>query len=134
MKKATRFIAPLMAITLLATLLAGCVQQQAVDQPEPETKTLVKVAALKGPTGIGMVKLMEDSKANITANDYEFELLGAPDDIVSKLTSGSVDVAAVPTNLAAVLHSKTNGNIQLIAIHSRGPLCLGKREQHPVHC
>lgn len=122
MKKATRFIAPLMAIILLATLLAGCVQQQAVDQPEPETKTLVKVAALKGPTGIGMVKLMEDSKAGITANDYEFELLGAPDDIVSKLTSGSVDVAAVPTNLAAVLHSKTNGNIQLIAINTLGVL------------
>ncbi len=90
MKKATRFIAPLMAITLLATLLAGCVQQQAVDQPEPKIKALVKVAALKGPTGIGMVKLMEDSKAGITANDYEFELVRSPDDIVSKLTRAAL--------------------------------------------
>ncbi len=122
MKQVTRFIAPLLAIILLATSLAGCVQQQGAGQAELDTKALVKVAALRGPTGIGVVKLMEDSKAGTTANDYEFELLGAPDDIVGKITSGSADVAAVPTNLAAVLHSKTNGNIQLIAINTLGVL------------
>lgn len=122
MKRATGFMARLLVVILLVTLLAGCAGQQAADQPEPASKALIKVAALKGPTGIGMVKLIEDSKAGTTANDYEFELVGAPDEIVAKLTSGSVDVAAVPTNLAAVLHNKTNGNIQLIAINTLGVL------------
>lgn len=122
MKRATGFMARLLVIIMLVTLLAGCAGQKPDDQPEPASKELVKVAALKGPTGIGMVKLMEDSKAGTTANDYDFELLGAPDEIVAKLTSGSVDVAAVPTNLAAVLHSKTNGNIKLIAINTLGVL------------
>ena len=122
MKQVTGVMARLLIIILLVTLLAGCGGPKAAEQPEPAGKALIKVAALKGPTGIGMVKLMEDSKAGTTANDYEFELLGAPDEIVAKLTSGSVDVAAVPTNLAAVLHSKTNGNIQLIAINTLGVL------------
>ncbi len=96
MKQVTGVMARLLIIILLVTLLVGCGGPKAAEQPEPAGKALIKVAALKGPTGIGMVKLMEDSKAGTTANDYEFELLGAPDEIVAKLTSGSVDVAAVP--------------------------------------
>lgn len=77
----------------------------------------VNVYALKGPTGIGMVGVMEDH-----ADEYEFTLAGAPDEIVAAIASGSADIAACPTNLAAVLAKKTNGNVQLLALNTLGVL------------
>ena len=35
-----------------------------------KTETTVRVAALKGPTAMGMVKLMEEAEAGETANKY----------------------------------------------------------------
>ncbi len=99
-----------MSLTLAAALsvamLGGCGAKE---------KAQVNVAALNGPTGIGMVKLMEDNDAGAARNAYTVTLAGAPDDIVGKLTSGEVDIAAVPTNLAATLYQKTKGNIQVLA-------------------
>ena len=77
----------------------------------------VNVYALKGPTGIGMVGVMEDH-----AEEYAFTLAGAPDEIVAAIASGSADIAACPTNLAAVLYKKTSGNVQLLALNTLGVL------------
>ncbi|MGH4052645.1 MAG: hypothetical protein ACREVX_15155 [Clostridium sp.] len=46
------------------------------------------VVALKGPTGMGMVKLMEDNELGKTTNDYTFNLSGAPDEVVGMITTG----------------------------------------------
>lgn len=80
-----------------------------------EEKT--NVFALKGPTGLGMLGVMEDH-----SEDYAFTLVGAPDEIVAAMASGSADIAACPTNLAAVLSKKTNGSVQLLALNTLGVL------------
>ncbi|MBQ4264819.1 MAG: ABC transporter substrate-binding protein [Clostridia bacterium] len=77
----------------------------------------VNVFALKGPTGIGMVGVMENHP-----DDYSFTLAGAADEIVAAIASGSADIAACPTNLAATLYKKTNGNVQLMALNTLGVL------------
>ena len=77
----------------------------------------VNVFALKGPTGIGMVGVMENH-----AETYSFNLVGAPDEIVAAIASGSADIAACPTNLAATLFNKTKGNVQLAALNTLGVL------------
>jgi len=77
----------------------------------------VNVFALKGPTGIGMVGVMENH-----AETYAFNLVGAPDEIVAAIASGSADIAACPTNLAATLFNKTKGNVQLAALNTLGVL------------
>lgn len=84
----------------------------------------VNVYALKGPTGIGMVGVMEDH-----AEEYEFTLAGAPDEIVAAIASGSADIAACPTNLAAVLAKKTSGNVQLLALNTLGVLHVVSSDQ-----
>ena len=66
--------------------------------------TEVKVAALKGPTAMGMVKLMDDSDNGDTgANQYTFTIAAAPDEVTPQIVQGNVDIAAVPANLASVL-------------------------------
>ncbi|MBN2897430.1 MAG: ABC transporter substrate-binding protein [Clostridia bacterium] len=88
----------------------------------PVEKEVVRVAALKGPTGMGMSYLMEEDSLETTAVDYEFEIVGAPDQLVGQIAKGEVDIAAVPTNLAAVLDVKTEGKIQLLGINTLGVL------------
>ncbi|MBK5242290.1 MqnA/MqnD/SBP family protein [Clostridium sp.] len=82
------------------------------------------IVALKGPTGMGMVKLMEDDELGKTKNDYTFSLSGAPDEVVGMITTGQVDIAAVPTNLAATLYKKTEGKIKIIANNTLGVLYI----------
>lgn len=77
----------------------------------------VNVYALKGPTGIGLVKVMNDNDGT-----YDFSLVGAPDEVVAAIVSGEADIAAVPTNLAATLYNKTKGGVQLIALNTLGVL------------
>lgn len=98
-----------MALLLLAALLVAVSCIGAADEP-------VRVYALKGPTGIGMVELMDDTDA------YAFTLVGAGDEIVAAVASGSADIAACPTNLAATLNVKTNGGVQLLALNTLGVL------------
>ena len=88
---------------------------------EKTGKTL-RVAALKGPTAMGMVKLMDDAAKGETANDYEFTLAGSPDEIVGSIVQGEFDIAAVPTNLAATLYNKTQGKVRLMALNTLGVL------------
>ncbi|MCI7760194.1 MAG: ABC transporter substrate-binding protein, partial [[Eubacterium] saphenum] len=85
----------------------------------PET---IKVAALKGPTAMGMVELMdEDEKNNLP---YEFTIAAAADEISPLIAQGKVDIACVPANLGAVLYKKTEGKVQALAVNTLGVLYL----------
>ncbi|MPM43729.1 hypothetical protein SDC9_90406 [bioreactor metagenome] len=101
-------------------------QTQATATPEAQVpfadKPLVKVAGLKGPTGMGMVELMQANEDEESDNRYEFTIASAPEEIVGLITTGGADIAAVPTNLAATLYKKTNGGVQLAAINTLGIL------------
>lgn len=119
MKHKRMVIAVLMALALLVT--AGCTSTTPAPTQSAQ-KVTINVATLKGPTGIGMVKLWDDDKNGITQNDYNFTFAGAPDEVVSMLTSGDADIAAVPINLAGSLYNKTNGNIQMMGLITRGVL------------
>lgn len=85
-------------------------------------KTKIEIAGLKGPTGFGMVKLMADAEAGTAANDYNFTIAGAPDEVTAKVIKGELDIAALPTNAAAVLYNKTKGNVQILALNTLGIL------------
>jgi NitT/TauT family transport system substrate-binding protein len=64
-----------------------------------------------------MAKLITDADEK-----YSFELTSMPDDVTSALLSKTVDIAAVPVNLASVLYNKTNGGVKVIALNTLGVL------------
>jgi len=123
-------IASLICVAALAlsTVLAGCGNstnnaQSSSQQAAKETE--IKVAALKGPTAMGMVKLMDQSEKNETkTNKYKFTISAAPDELTPSIVQGNVDIAAVPANLAAVLSKKTEGKVQVLAINTLGVLYI----------
>ena len=93
-----------------------------IEEPEevPQVSSEpVKVAALAGPTGMGLAYMMQDMQ-----DRYSVELFTAPDQVTAKVINGEVDIAAVPINLASVLYKKTEGKVNIIAINTLGVLYL----------
>lgn len=87
----------------------------------PEVET-VRLAGLKGPTTMGLVKLLADNDAGTSANKYEFTMAGNADEIAPKLMKGDLDIAAIPANLASVLYNNSNGNVVVLAVNNLGVL------------
>ena len=130
--------------------LAACGQKAAEEEPAeqpaqteepaaPETPDFTpaefKIAALKGPTAMGLVELMSlsdtanemvEGKEDVvsTGNTYDFTLAGSADEVTPALIKGDLDMACVPANLAAVLYGKTNGTVEVLAINTLGVLYI----------
>ena len=90
----------------------------------PAAPVEVRLAALTGPTAMGMAKILADADAGTAANDYEIALYGAADELTPQLLQGGVDIAAVPLNLASVLYNKTSGGVKLCAVGVLGVLYI----------
>ena len=85
--------------------------------PEPMA---IRVAGMKGPTSMGMVKLMEDDEKGESFHDYAFTIATSADEITPKLKQGEYDIAAVPANLASILYNNMEGQVKLLAINTLG--------------
>ena len=131
-----KIISLITAFMLTAALLAGCgstgngTADQTDKQENSGTQTQaepvdVNVMALKGPTAMGMVKLMDDADSgNVDTENYSFEIAASADEVTPKLIQGETDIAAVPANLASVLYNKTEGQIQVLAVNTLGVLYI----------
>ncbi len=134
MKKLT---ALLLALTLIFSLM-GCDsqkepskddttgQESTIENKETNVpETTIRVGALKGPTAMGMVSLMDENEREATAPlSYEFTVAGAVDEISTAFVKGDLDVAAIPANLASVLYNNTEGKVQVLTINTLGVLYL----------
>ena len=119
-------------LTIIALLPAMLFAAGAKENPVDVISSLsqpteINVGALKGPTAMGMVSLMNEAENGaVNGNEYAFSLEGSPDAIVPRLVKGELDIAAVPANLAAVLNMKTKGNIEVLAINTLGVLYIAE--------
>lgn len=82
----------------------------------------VKIAALKGPTAMGMTKLMADDEADDMG--YEFTIAAAVDEISPMVVQGTADIVCVPANLGSVLYNKTEGGVEVLAVNTLGVLYI----------
>ncbi len=118
MKTLKKIISMAIAAIISCTALVSC--SGGSDNAKLERD--IKVYALKGPTGMGMAKLMSDSDAGTTTNKYDFTIASAPDEVTAEIIKGNYDIAALPTNLASVLYNKTEGKIRVAAVNTLGVL------------
>lgn len=126
MKK--KITAILLAAAMMVTAFAGCGKAEKETENPKETREEVvektekapidvDIMALKGPTAMGLVEMMENS-------DYNFSIVASVDEVSPKLLQGETDIAAIPANLASVLYNKTEGEIQVLAINTLGVLYI----------
>ena len=97
---------------------------EAVPTDIPKEKVDVNIAAMKGPTALGMLKMMEDAENGATANNYKFTIAGAADEITASIIKGDIPIAAVPCNLASVLYNKSKGGVTMLGINTLGVLYI----------
>lgn len=109
------------SVSEAASSAAATEEPTAVPEAEAPVTTF-RIAGLKGPTTMGMVKLMSDAEAGETHQDYQVTMYGAADEVVPLLVKGDIDLAAIPANLAANLYNQTEGKVQVAAINTLGVL------------
>ena len=107
----------LISLTLALALVLGVMTFAAADETAP-----VRIASMKGPTSMGLVKLMNANENGEAAQTYEFTLSGTANEIVPLLTRGELDIAMVPCNLASVLYNNTKGQVKVMAVNTLGVL------------
>lgn len=114
-------------LALVLTVLALCAGLFAQPASEAVTSdaTPVRVAALKGPTAMGLVQLMDESGAGtVDGNDYSFSIVASPTEMTPMIVRGEVDIAALPANLASVLYNNTEGGVKVLAVNTLGVLYI----------
>jgi NitT/TauT family transport system substrate-binding protein len=114
---------------LLLVLLTGCTQDVVENPEEMPEPIAVSVAGLKGPTSMGMIQLIDGTLPNLKGYDSSYMSYGAPDELIGKILTKEVQIAAVPTNMASLLYNKTEGAVQLLAVNTLGVIhVVGKND------
>ena len=124
-----KLLALLLSLCLVAALCAGCGSTPTPAEDDsttttPEEPVTVRLGGLKGPTSMGMVKLLSDNDAGKTTNHYEFSMAGSADELTPKMLQGELDILAVPVNLGSVLYNNSDGAVQLLAVNTLGVIYL----------
>lgn len=109
-----KIMAAILCVALLLGVLGACGKQNSPDS--------VSVATIKGPSSLATLQIMDNSKNGKAKGNYDFTMVQRLGEAATKLTNGEVDIAALPTNVAATLNAKTGGNVQIIAIDILGVL------------
>lgn len=112
-------------------VVGGTVETEPAEEPAPERKSdpagetvpagkynPLRVGALKGPTAMGMIRMISDDGVN------SYTLAGSADELTPALIKGDLDAACVPANLAAVLYNRTEGGIVTLAVNTLGVLYI----------
>ena len=123
---------------VMALSLFGCSGNQAQDEAQQQDETsqveagyeeglTTRVAALKGPTAMGLVCLMDENEGEDA--HYSFDLYTSGDEIVPLIAKDEVDIALIPTNLAATLYQKTDGGVQVLDVNAGNVLYVVSHDE-----
>lgn len=134
----------------LAALLAGCGSSRDGGPSRASSSSagptgpaaddvVVRVASLKGPTTIGLVRMMADTSgipsdggdlsaateaAAGSGVSYAWQVSSSPDEVLPLVVTGVADIACVPSNAAAVLYNRMEGGVEVCDLNTLGVLSV----------
>ena len=106
-----KIVSLMLCLLMLAAVFGGC-------SKAPKDDTIVRIAALKGPTGMGAAPLMD--KENYP--NYNITIGSDPSAVTASFIADEYDVAALPVNVAAVLYNKLEGDVVMLGVTTLGVL------------
>ncbi|MBW4847261.1 MAG: ABC transporter substrate-binding protein [Lachnospiraceae bacterium] len=134
----------LMAFAVTAAVLSGCAKggaestqattsasetestsetaKETSEAQKPADNYTLKIGSLKGPTSMGLVKLMDQSEKGNAKGSYDFTMVTAADELLGKIVSKELDVALVPANMASIIYNKNNHEVTVLDINTLGVL------------
>jgi NitT/TauT family transport system substrate-binding protein len=107
--------------SLIILSLAGCAPtKKEVKQPsQTQEPVSFNVAVLRGPSALSMVKMIDQNPSLGKEVKVNYIMEQSPDVLVSKLLTGEIEMATIPTNMAAKIYNKGVG-YQLAVINTWG--------------
>lgn len=121
-------ILSLFALVLL--VVAPIFSQAVYESSENETVGLdredsvtVNLAVMAGPTGFGSALLSENNGKVSDTLSVKTKVYSGPTEVIAQIAKGTEDIAALPSNLAAVLYNK-GLKIKLAAVIGNGMLSV----------
>lgn len=123
-----KIIAVLLAFAFAFSLVA-CGGQDTEKNTDSEK---VRIGALKGPTAMGLVKMLDEDGSS-GKKTYDFTLAGTADELTPKFLKGDIDIIVVPSNLGAVLYSKTDKKVKMLGISTLGVIYLAQNGEKTVN-
>ena len=131
MKNVNKGLVLLLSIALVLSALSGCTKEEQQEVPAEEVPEALSaplnIGTLMGPTGMGMAGLVDLESEGSKVFVYD-----SPDQCMAGLLNGDLDVAAIPSNVAAVLYNKTEGGIKLLGVNTGGVLYVLSNGADPV--
>jgi len=105
-------------------------EQPPIESPAPSTQKSehvsepvqnLRVGVFRGPTAVGLSRVIYQGLDLPNGGSVDFELVGAPDVMVARIVNREVDFAVLPINLAARLHN-AGQPLSLVAVTGMGML------------
>lgn len=109
---------------LLSFMLVCCMVLATAGCGKKEAPASVRIGSLKGPTSMGIVRLMEQAESGEAQNDYSFTMETGADALLPMMLKDELDIAMIPANVASILYQKSEGNIAVIDINTLGVLYM----------
>jgi len=107
-------------------------EEPAAAEEPAEEPVETRIMVLNGTTGFGLANLMSSAQEGTSAQEYAFSVETDASNVTAALINGSTDIAALPTNAAAVVYNKTQGEVQVLALNTRGVLYLVTDESEQI--
>lgn len=80
----------------------------------------LRIGILRGASGIGMSPLMKGEADGETSLQFEFVFNKKVQDLLERIKLREVNVAVLPTHIAAAIYNDNDGGIQLLGINGLG--------------
>ncbi len=115
----------ILALCLIAGLSYGCSPANQKNDSGIE----INIATLRGSTAVSLIQMIDAATLIEGSAKTNYEIIATPDLLVSKILSNEVDIATIPTNVAAKLYN--NGiHYQLGAVTGWGVLYMLSSDQN----
>jgi NitT/TauT family transport system substrate-binding protein len=98
-------------------------EQEALAHQITEPLQDLRVGVFRGPTAVGLSRSISQGVTLPNGGVVDFELVGAPDVMVARIVNREVDLAVLPINLAARLHT-AGQPLSLVAVTGMGMLSV----------
>ncbi|MGL5972152.1 MAG: ABC transporter substrate-binding protein [Oscillospiraceae bacterium] len=119
--KTNKFLPVLFAIVVVISTIFTF---NTTDESSPKESSKINIGALDGVFGLGLVKLEDDEKNDITKGGYSVTYENDAYQLADKIISSEYDMVTVPLNLASIIYNKTDGDVSILAINTLGALGL----------
>ncbi|MFA5514558.1 MAG: ABC transporter substrate-binding protein [Sphaerochaetaceae bacterium] len=108
-------------IVLISVVLLPLSSQAAREAQLAAEKVELKMAVMQGPSGFGVAQLFANEGKIANNISADISVYPSPNEVIARLANGELDVAFLPTNVAANLYSK-GVKVKIAAVTGDGML------------